>query len=111
MLHIAYCNTAGKHGRGRKTIGVAFVDLESIRPHTQRGDMEMLMGTKCAGRVHWANSGHVPGMQNSSTPCREQQEVGLHKAMLYLKPIPVPTPDGCVDRGCEKGRTWINVCR
>ena len=25
---------------------------------------------------------------------------------------PVPTQDGCVDRGCEKGRTWINdVCR
>ena len=30
---------------------------------------------------------------------------------LGLKPIPVPTPDGCVDRGCEKGRTWINDVR
>ena len=26
-------------------------------------------------------------------------------------PIPVPNPDGCVDRGCEKGRTWINDVR
>ena len=30
--------------------------------------------------------------------------VGLHQG----SPIPVPTPDGCVDRGCEKGRTCIN---
>ena len=29
---------------------------------------------------------------------------------LGLKPIPVPTPDGCVDRR-EKGRTWINDVR
>ena len=26
--------------------------------------------------------------------------------MLGLKPIPVPTPDGCFHRGCEKERTW-----
>ena len=30
---------------------------------------------------------------------------------LGLKPIPVPTSDGCVDRRCEKGRTWINDVR
>ena len=30
---------------------------------------------------------------------------------LGLKSIPVPTPDGCVNGGCEKGRTWINDVR
>ena len=37
-------------------------------------------------------------------------EVGLHQGSA-LSPYPVPTPDGCVDRGCEKGRTWINDVR
>ena len=29
---------------------------------------------------------------------------------VYTK-APVPTPDGCVDRGCEKRRTWMNDVR
>ena len=37
-------------------------------------------------------------------------EVGLHQGSA-LSPLYVPTPDGCVDRGCEKGRTWINDVR
>ena len=46
--------------------------------------MEMLKRTKCAGKVHYTSSIHVPGMQNSSAPCSrgEQQfwvEVGLHQ--------------------------------
>ena len=28
--------------------------------------------------------------------------------MLGRKPIAVPTPDGYVDKGCEKDRNWIN---
>ena len=33
-------------------------------------------------------------------------EVGLHQGS-----IPVPTPDGCVNGGCETGLTWINDVR
>ena len=57
------------------------------------------------------------GMQNSSAQCGwgEQQLRGGSRTTprLGLKPISVPTPDGCVDRGCEKGRrpTWINDVR
>ena len=38
-------------------------------------------------------------------------EVGLHQGSALIKPISVPTPDGCVDRGCDKGCTWINDVR
>ena len=74
--------------------------------------MEMLKGTKCAGKVHYTSLRHVPGMQNNSAQCgRGEQQLwggGRTTPMFGLKPIPVPTPDGCVDRGCEKERTWIN---
>ena len=78
--------------------------------------MEILKGTKCAGEVHQTDSRHVPGMQNSSAQCGrgEQQLWGGDRTTprFGLKPIPVLTTDGCVDPGCEKGRTWINgVCR
>ena len=38
-------------------------------------------------------------------------EVGLHQGSALSPYRSVPTPDGCFDRGCEKGRTWINVVR
>ena len=39
-------------------------------------------------------------------------EVGLHQGSALSPYLAVLTPDGCVDTGCEKGRTWINdVCR
>ena len=42
------------------------------------------------------------GMQNSSAHCgRGEQQLwggGRTTRRLALKPIPVPTPDGCVDR-------------
>ena len=38
--------------------------------------MEMLKETKCAGKVHWNSSRHVPGMQNSSALCgRGEQQL------------------------------------
>ena len=38
---------------GKKNIRVTFLDLEKAYDrHTQGGDMEMLKGTKCAGKVH-----------------------------------------------------------
>ena len=38
--------------------------------------MEMLNGTKCAGKVHETSSRHVPGMQNSSAQCgRGEQQL------------------------------------
>ena len=50
-------------------------------------------------------------MQNSSAQCgRGEQQLwggGRTTPRLGLKPIPVPTPDGGVDRGCEKGRTLM----
>ena len=51
--------------------------------------MEIVKGTKCAGKVHYASSKHVPGMQNSSAQCGrgEQQlwvEVGLHKGSALI---------------------------
>ena len=79
--------------------------------------MEILKRTKCAGKVHYASSRYVLGMQNSSAQCgRGEQHAALVWRSDYtrvrLKPISVLTPDGCVDTGCEKGRTWINdVCR
>ena len=36
---------------------------------------------------------------------------GRTSSRLVHKPIAVPTPDGCVDKGCEKERTWINDVR
>ena len=33
---------------------------------------------------------------------------GRTTPMLGLKPIPIPTSDGSVDRGCEKGRDRHN---
>ena len=74
--------------------------------------MEILKGTKCSGKVHYASSRHVLGMQNSSAQCgRGEQQLwcgGRTTPGFGLKPISVLTPDGCVDRGCAKGRTWIN---
>ena len=68
--------------------------------------MEMVKGTKCAGKVHQTSSRHVPGMQNSSAQSGrgKQQLLGAGRTTprLGLKPIPVHTPDGCVDRGCRK---------
>ena len=47
-------------------------------------------------------------MQNRSAHCgRGEQQLwggGRTTRKLSLKPIRVPTPDGCVDRGYEKGR-------
>ena len=64
--------------------------------------MEMLKGKRCAGEVCWASSRHVSGMQNSGALCsREEQQLwsgGLTTPRVGLKPIPVLTPDGCVDR-------------
>ena len=58
---------------------------------------------------------HISGMQNSSAQCgRGEQQLwggGRTTPRLGLKPVPVTTPDGCVDRGCAKGRTWINDVR
>ena len=58
--------TIGKHREEPRHIIVTYIDLENIRSHTQRGDTEMLKGTKCAGKVRQANSRHVPEIQNSS---------------------------------------------
>ena len=71
--------------------------------------MEILKRTKCAGKVHYANSRYVLGMQ----PRRATALIWRSDyTRVRLKPISVLTPDGCVDTGCEKGRTWINdVCR
>ena len=46
--------TIEKHGEGQKNIRVRdiYKPRKSIRPHTQGGDLEMLKGTKCAGKVH-----------------------------------------------------------
>ena len=46
--------TIEKHGAGQKNIRVRdiYKPRKSIRPHTQGGDLEMLKGTKCAGKVH-----------------------------------------------------------
>ena len=66
-------------------------------------------------KVHQGNSRRVPGMQNSSAQCgRGEQHLwcgGRTSSRLVHKPIAVPTTDGCVDKGCEKERTWINDVR
>ena len=66
-------------------------------------------------KVHEANSRHVPGMQNSSAQWgRGEQQLwcgGRTSSRLGHKPIAVPTPDGCVDKRCEKERTWIDDVR
>ena len=55
------------------------------------------------------------GCKNNSAQCGRGEQLlwgeGRATARLGLKPTPVPTTDGCVDRGCEKGRTWINDVR
>ena len=74
----------------------------------------MLRGTKCAGKstFGWLIQDIYRGCKTvvRSAQCgRGEQLSDYTKA---LKPIPVPTPDGCVDRGCDKGRIWINdFCR
>ena len=54
-------------------------------------------------------------MQNSSAQCgRGEQQLwcgGRTSSRLVHKPIAVPTTDGCVDKGCEKERTWSNDVR
>ena len=63
--------------------------------------MEILKGTKyqeCKTVVR-STAGGAPAL-------------GWRSDYTKVRPIPVLTPDGCVDTGCEKGRTWINdVCR
>ena len=36
--------------------------------------MEMLKGTKCAGKVHYISSRHVPVMQHSSAQCGQEEQ-------------------------------------
>ena len=65
--------------------------------------MEMLKGTKCAGKVHYNSSRHVPGKQNSSAQCGrgEQQlwgggptsEVGLHQGPALSPDMFIPLMD------------------
>ena len=37
--------------------------------------------------------------------------LGWRSDYTKVLPLPVPTPDGCVDRGCEKGHWMNDVCR
>ena len=84
---------------GRSTTDAIFILKQTIEKHRE--------GQKNI------SSRHVPGMQNSSAQCGRGQLWGGGRTTprLCLKPISVPTHDGCVDRGCEKGRTWINDVR
>ena len=50
--------------------------------------MEMVKGTKCAGKVHQTSSRHVPGMQNSSAQSGrgKQQLLGAGRTTPRLGP-------------------------
>ena len=91
--------TIGKHREEPRHITVTYIDLENMRLHTQRGDTEMLKGTKCAGKVQ-ANLRHIPWIQNSSAGESNSftVAVGLHQSSalspyLFLLLIDVLTAD------------------
>ena len=109
--------TFEKHREGQKNIRVTFIDLEKAydsiaREEIWKSSRERNVPEKYIRLVQ----DMYQGCKNSSAQCGwGEQHVrggGRTTPRFGLKPIPVLTPNGCVDRGCEKGRTWINdVCR
>ena len=100
----------------RKTERYTISNVESqvFTPNNSRPDPGSNPGCPRDKRMsyHWTNCASL--MSNSSAQCGrgEQQLWGGGRtaptSRLGLQPIHVPTPDGCVDIGCEKGRNWIN---
>ena len=79
--------------------------------------MGILKGTKCSGKYIRLIQDMYQGcktVMRSADGSRGEQQLwcgGRTSSRLGHQPIAVPTPDGCVDKGCEKERTWINDVR
>ena len=95
---------------------MTFIDLEKTYDRIPREEI-----TRCS-RERNVPEKYIRLVQDMYRGCKtvvpstaggEQQLWGGSRTTpgLGLKSIYVPTPDGCVDRGCEKGRTWINDVR
>ena len=80
--------------------------------------MEILKGTKCSGKyiklIQDVYQGCKTYLNSNAQYGQRKQQLwcgGRTSSRLAHKPIAVPTPDGCVDKGCEKEHTWSNDVR
>ena len=67
--------------------------------------MEIIKGTKCYGKYFRLIQDMYRGCKTVVRSGRGKQQLwcgGRTSSRLGHKPIAVPTPDGCVDKGCEK---------
>ena len=109
--------TIEKHREGQKNIRVTFIDLEKAyhsipREEIWRSSRERNVPEKYIRLIQDMYQGCKTVVRSAAGESNSFGGGGRTTPRFILKPIPVLTPDGCVDTGCEKGRTWINdVCR
>ena len=95
--------TIEKHREGQKNIRVTCIDLEKAydsipREEIWRSSRERNVPEKYIRLIQ-------DMYQGCKTVVRSEQQLwggGRTTPRFGLKPIPVFTPDGCVDTGCEK---------
>ena len=111
--------TIEKYREGQKNIRVILIDLEKAydsipREEIWRSSRGRNVPEKYIRLIQDMYQGCKTVVRSAQCGRGEQHLWGGGRTTprFGLKPIPVLTPDGCVDTGCEKGRTWINdVCR
>ena len=105
--------TIEKHREGQKNIRVTFIDLEKAydsipREEIWRSSRERNMPEKYIRLIQDMYQGCKTVVRSAAGESNSFGGGGRTTPRFGLKPIPVLTPDGRVDTGCEKGRTWIN---